>query len=265
MNGAAGSLVGIGDVQGVKWNRENRFPKSNHRPTNECLVMNFIGGIAEMRPMRGLLTGPRHGSCRNPEANQASASSPLGARARWMFCLTLALTISGCATSERISSAKDTRQTTADQTSYLAGHGIQGKPSIVISLAEQKAFFYKSQQLVGISPVSTGKEGRATPPGKFSITERDKDHLSAWYGDYVDSHEVVVKANVDCRKDPRPPGAHFAGAPMPYFMRVTGGIGMHQGYLPGVPASHGCIRMPAMMAEAFYNEAPLGTLVTIKN
>ncbi len=217
-----------------------------------------------MRLLRGLVSESRQWSHRMPDDTHVSAASLFGRRARSLLCLTLALTVSGCATSERISSAKDTRQTPADQVSYWAGHGVQGKPSIVISLAEQKAFFYKSQQLVGVSPVSTGKEGRATPPGKFSVNEKDKDHLSAWYGDYVDSHDVVVKANVDCRKDPRPPGSHFVGAPMPYFMRVTGGIGMHQGYLPGVPASHGCIRMPAMMAEAFYNEAPVGTPVTIK-
>ena len=36
---------------------------------------------------------------------------------------------------------------------------------------------------------------------------------------------------------------------MPFFMRITGGVGMHEGYLPGYPASHGCIRMPGKMAE----------------
>jgi hypothetical protein len=206
-----------------------------------------------VQPMRASSSGPDP----RPRRHGKGVSLPL--------CLSLALLLSGCASSDRVSSAKDIRQAPADQVSYWAGHGVQGKPSIVISLAEQKAFFYKSQQLVGVSPVSTGKEGRATPPGKFSITERDRDHLSAWYGDYVDSQNAVVKANVDSRKDPRPPGTHFAGAPMPYFMRVTGGIGMHQGYLPGVPASHGCIRMPATMAEAFFNATPLGTPVTIKN
>ncbi|MFL5738728.1 MAG: DUF4286 family protein, partial [Flavisolibacter sp.] len=34
------------------------------------------------------------------------------------------------------------------------------------------------------------------------------------------------------------------GAPMPYFLEFSPGYGLHQGYLPGVPASHGCIRMP---------------------
>ena len=37
-------------------------------------------------------------------------------------------------------------------------------------------------------------------------------------------------------------------------MRITGGVGMHEGFLPGYPASHGCIRMPEFMAEAFFQQ-----------
>ena len=48
---------------------------------------------------------------------------------------------------------------------------------------------------------------------------------------------------------------------MPYFLRVHGGIGMHAGYLPGYPASHGCIRLPKEMALKFFEDAPVGTPV----
>ena len=51
---------------------------------------------------------------------------------------------------------------------------------------------------------------------------------------------------------------------MPYFLRFNGGIGMHAGFLPGFPASHGCVRMPAQMAERFFQHAPLGTPVTVE-
>ena len=71
--------------------------------------------------------------------------------------------------------------------------------------------------------------------------------------------------NVDVTKDPKPPGAHFKGTPMPYFMRIVSGTGLHAGYLPGYPASHGCIRMPEFMAENFFKSVSLGTPVTIKN
>jgi lipoprotein-anchoring transpeptidase ErfK/SrfK len=69
--------------------------------------------------------------------------------------------------------------------------------------------------------------------------------------------------DIDVKKDPKPPGAIFDGARMPYFMRITGGVGMHEGFLPGYPASHGCIRMPEFMAEAFFNNLSVGTPVTI--
>jgi len=38
---------------------------------------------------------------------------------------------------------------------------------------------------------------------------------------------------------------------MPYFVEFSPGYGLHQGYLPGVPASHGCIRMPYWKARQF--------------
>ena len=57
--------------------------------------------------------------------------------------------------------------------------------------------------------------------------------------------------NVDLTKDRPPRGTVFRGAPMRYFLRVHGGIGMHAGYLPGYPASHGCIRLPKQMAAHF--------------
>ena len=50
---------------------------------------------------------------------------------------------------------------------------------------------------------------------------------------------------------------------MPYFLRIEGGIGMHAGYLPGYPASHGCIRLPKKMAVHFFQNAPIGTPVAI--
>lgn len=150
-----------------------------------------------------------------------------------------------------------------DNISYWDGDGIAGKPTIRISLREQRAYFYKSGTLVGISQLSTGREGLNTPHGKFSVIQKDVAHVSSLYGDYVDAAGNVVKPNIDVTKDPKPPGTKFKGAPMPYFMRVTQGIGLHAGYLPGFPASHGCIRMPEFMAESFFKSVSVGTPVTI--
>jgi hypothetical protein len=70
--------------------------------------------------------------------------------------------------------------------------------------------------------------------------------------------------NVDVTKDRRPRGTVFLGAPMPYFLRIHGGIGMHAGYLPGYPASHGCIRLPKQMAVHFFQNATIDTPVAIR-
>jgi hypothetical protein len=147
--------------------------------------------------------------------------------------------------------------------SFWNGDQMSGSPSMRISLSEQRVYFFKGGKLAGMSPISSGREGYGTTPGKFRITEKDIDHKSSWYGDYVDEYGDVVMREIDVRKDKRPPGAKFDGANMRYFMRVNGPIGMHEGYLPGYPASHGCIRLPSHMAEAFYHATPLGTPVEI--
>jgi lipoprotein-anchoring transpeptidase ErfK/SrfK len=150
-----------------------------------------------------------------------------------------------------------------DPISYWDGDGVQGPPSIKIYLKEQRAYFYKADVLVGESQVSAGREGHNTPIGSYKIIQKDKDHASSLYGDYVDANGNVVQKDVELGKDPKPPGGIFKGAPMPYFMRIVGGVGMHEGYLPGYPASHGCIRMPGKMAETFFNNVDLGTPVQI--
>ena len=150
-----------------------------------------------------------------------------------------------------------------DTVSYWDGDSVNGNPSVKISLGEQRAYFYKSGVLVGVSQLSTGREGLNTPLGTFKIIQKDKDHASSLYGDYVDTMGNVVQKDVEMGKDPKPPGALFKGAPMPFFMRITGGVGMHEGYLPGYPASHGCIRMPGKMAEIFFNNVDLKTPVQI--
>jgi hypothetical protein len=60
-----------------------------------------------------------------------------------------------------------------------------------------------------------------------------------------------------------PAGGKFIPAPMRYFMRFEGANGMHAGYLPGYPASHGCVRLPEQNAIAFFNSVEVGTPVTV--
>lgn len=151
----------------------------------------------------------------------------------------------------------------ADNISFWDGDGVQGAPSITISLSQQRAYFYKGGQLVGVSKISTGREGYDTPPGNFKITQKSANHRSNLYGDFVDANGNVVVSNVSAVRDKAPAGTKFLGASMPYFMRIHGAIGMHAGFLPGYAASHGCIRMPERMAEIYFNNVSHGTPVSV--
>ena len=156
------------------------------------------------------------------------------------------------------------RRMNFDNVSYWDGDQVAGSPRIRISLGEQKAFFYKGDQLVGVSMISTGREGFDTPTGRYAIVQKNKDHVSSIYGDYVDAQTgEVIKKDIDRRIDKMPKGAKYDGARMPYFMRIHGGVGMHEGFLPGYPASHGCIRMPGFMAATFFNNVNVGTPVSV--
>lgn len=150
-----------------------------------------------------------------------------------------------------------------DSVSYWDGDGVSGSPSITIDLSQQRAYFFKGNHLVGVSQVSTGTEGLDTPPGDYKVIQKSENHESNLYGDYVYPDGRIAKKEVDTTRDPKPAGAKFDGADMPYFMRFHKGYGLHAGYLPGFAASHGCVRMPIRMAKIFFENVQKGTPVKV--
>jgi hypothetical protein len=107
---------------------------------------------------------------------------------------------------------------------------------ILISLADQRMDVFGDHQLIAWSTISSGRIGFSTPTGIFVVTEKDRDHHSNLYHN----------------------------APMPFFLRLTdGGVGMHAGVLPGYPASHGCIRLPEVMAHELYLHVEPGAFVQV--
>jgi hypothetical protein len=146
---------------------------------------------------------------------------------------------------------------------FWNGDYLSGAPSIRIDLLTQRAYFYKGNELAGVSPVSTGRPGYETPTGSFRITQKSPAHRSNLYGDYVDANGNIVLPNVDIRRDKAPPAAPFRGASMPNFLRFNDAVGMHGGHLPGYPASSGCVRLPDEMARHFFEHAPTGTPVVV--
>lgn len=142
----------------------------------------------------------------------------------------------------------------------------QGNSRVIISISKQRAYLMVGEQVYIDTPVSTGKRAGMTPTGSFRVMEKDPDHRSSLYGDFVDRNGRTVRSGISTKVDSAPSGTRYRGAPMKWFCRLTsGGVGMHVGILPGYPASHGCIRLPADIAPLIYQKVKIGTPVTIES
>jgi hypothetical protein len=112
----------------------------------------------------------------------------------------------------------------------------EGPMFAVVAVAEQRVYIHDANGMIASSPVSTGMAGHRTPTGIFSIIQKNRWH----------------KSNI------------YSGAPMPYMQRITwSGIAMHEGMLPGYPASHGCIRLPHAFAIQWWGMTRLGVRVVV--
>jgi lipoprotein-anchoring transpeptidase ErfK/SrfK len=133
---------------------------------------------------------------------------------------------------------------------------------VEIDLEQQTAYLISGRRVVLESPISSGRYGHLTETGSFKVIEKERNHYSSIYGQIVDAsgRTIVRDADVDMKV---PRGGKFVPAPMRYFMRFHGADGMHAGYLPGYPASHGCVRMPEDRAIAFFNAVEVGTPVRV--
>jgi lipoprotein-anchoring transpeptidase ErfK/SrfK len=136
---------------------------------------------------------------------------------------------------------------------------------VVISISKQRVYLMCEDEVVIDSPISSGRKGHPTPTGTFHIRAKELAHMSNIYGNFVDRNNRVVRSGVSARIDSAPSGTHFEGAPMRFFMRLTDeGVGMHIGILPGYPASHGCVRLPADIAPLIYAKVRVGTTVEVQ-
>lgn len=111
-----------------------------------------------------------------------------------------------------------------------------GALTVRVSIADQRLYVYRGATLVAVSTVSTGKAGKETPVGVFTILQKKPMNYSTLYNN----------------------------APMPFMQRLTwDGIAIHAGRIPGFPASHGCVRVPAEFAKKLYAATALGAVVEV--
>ena len=126
----------------------------------------------------------------------------------------------------RARARRSIRRRSRIKTTLLPKRTENGAPvQIVVSLANQKMTVYEGTKPVATSRISSGQKGYETPSGIFSIIHKKRRHYSNIYH----------------------------GAPMPFMQRLTwSGIALHEGKLPGYPASHGCIRLPRGFAGSLF-------------
>jgi hypothetical protein len=111
-----------------------------------------------------------------------------------------------------------------------------GAIGMVVDLDRQVAFVYRGDTLIGITTISSGKDGKETPLGTYPILQKEVKHRSNLYG----------------------------AAPMPYMQRLTwDGVALHAGAVPGYRSSHGCVHLPDAFAKALYDETDVGATVAI--
>jgi len=147
-------------------------------------------------------------------------------------------------------------------TLLLVSAGFASDTRVIINLSDQRASLVRQGRITLVSPIASGKPGWSTPTGNFRIFNKDIDHRSRSFGSVIDAYGRIVNSNATPNSRV-PRGCHYRPAPMPYFMEFTSAVGMHAGYLPGYPASHGCVRMPRDFAALFFERVHTGTPVTV--
>jgi lipoprotein-anchoring transpeptidase ErfK/SrfK len=138
----------------------------------------------------------------------------------------------------------------------------------IVELDQQRVYFYRGNELMAASRISSGRSGYRTETGTYTIGHRNLNHRSNLYGSYVSAGGRTLADDIKVGVDPQPEGSSFVGSLMKYFQRFERNgsptaMGFHQGVVPSYPASHGCLRLPSKMAAWFFESMPKGTPVHI--
>ena len=107
---------------------------------------------------------------------------------------------------------------------------------VIVNIGAQRAYIVKDGRIAFDTPISSASTGHRTPRGTFAISEKVRSGKMS----------TIYKC------------------PLPGWMRLgETAVGMHQGDLPGYPASHGCIRMPLESALFIFDQVRVGTPVEV--
>lgn len=113
---------------------------------------------------------------------------------------------------------------------------------LLISLAGQRFSYLEDGVEVRTGPISSGASGHPTPKGRFRVLSKDPDKVSSRYTNQL-------------------------GMPawMPYAIQFHGHYFLHEGWLPGHPDSHGCVRLREEDARFLFDRLQLGDPILIRD
>ncbi|WP_132977080.1 L,D-transpeptidase [Thiobaca trueperi] len=130
----------------------------------------------------------------------------------------------------------ETAQTAPSNDSRVA----PSKRSLTISLGAQQFAYAEDGQVVRTGPISSGAAGSPTPTGRFAVLSKDRDKVSSRYTNQLGWQ-----------------------AWMPYSIQFNGHYFLHEGWLPGYPDSHGCVRVGEPDARFLFERLKIGDRVDV--
>ena len=106
---------------------------------------------------------------------------------------------------------------------------------VIVSIDKQRATLFADGAPFASTAISSGTASHPTPMGVFTVIQKSRHHVSNLY---------------DAR--------------MPYMQRITwSGAALHEGPLPGYPASHGCVRLTTSFAQLLWKATKMGARVIV--
>jgi lipoprotein-anchoring transpeptidase ErfK/SrfK len=120
------------------------------------------------------------------------------------------------------------------------GSAEQEVRALTIRIGSQRFVYTEGDAVVRTGPIASGKAGFETPLGEFSVLSKQKDKVSYRY-----TNQLGMSAW------------------MPYSIQFTGHYFLHEGWLPGHPDSHGCVRVGEQDARFLFERLKIGDRIVV--
>lgn len=110
-----------------------------------------------------------------------------------------------------------------------------------VFIGSQTFEYVEDGQVLLSGPVSSGKAQHPTPTGDYRVLNKDVNKRSGKYTNELNEP-----------------------TPMPYSLQFRGPYFVHEGWVPGYPDSHGCVRLRYEDARLLFDRIQLGDRILVK-